>query len=341
MENLNDEETELFKRFAALDGNLNPIKISALEKSIKRYLKFSKKYNRLLVEVLSILEIFTLENSFSNFDYYAKVTKTYSIASPIVTRLTYTEKDALDLSDLVILQAILGFVNNIEEAQKLCEKALVALEKFMSQSPNYNKYKFFYHYNMLNRALKADFFEVDKSNELESRKRIKDIFKSHLNKASEILEDKKNNVPREYEYMLNIRAAMMDRDSYAAMENIKAMKEVKAYRKLYDLARVELAEYSFYPNFELTEEHYNLAIGARVRSLRQQTGVTITELADQLGIASGGNLSLIERGEIDFSGFKLGKVAEIFGISLEELCYGVSSRPSNPVSKEEFKYSKL
>lgn len=286
MENLNSEEYELFKKFHDLEGNSNPLKIKALEKDINKYLKTGKKYSPLLMEFLTILKLYTIESEFSNFEYYAKITKAYTIAEPIVKRLTYIKKENLDLVDLVISQVILGCVSDIEVAQKLCEKALEVVEKDMSNSDGYKKIKFFYHYNMLNRALKAEFFEVDHDKELDRRKMIKMIFKTHLNKASEILEDKNSNVPKEYGYILNVRAAIMDRDSHEAMENLKAMKKIKAYKKLYNITRVELADYSFYPNFELVEEHYNLAVGVRVRKLRERLGVTISELSDKLGIAS-------------------------------------------------------
>ena len=333
-------EYELFTRFNNLGGNSDLIKIRSLEKDIRTYLKNAKKASTLLIEVLVMLELFKIDNEFSNFEYYAKITKTYSIAAPIVMRLKYVEKDDLSPTDLVISQLILGFISDIEEAQKLCEKSLAALKEYMSESPDYKKAKFFYHYNMLDRALKAEFFEVDHDREVDRRKMVKTLFKSHFNKASEIFEDKNSNVPKIYGYILNVRAAIMDRDSQYAVDNLDTIKSLKE-RKIYDLVRVELAEYSFYPNFEPVEDHLNIAIGVRIRKLRERLGITISELAQKLGIASESNLSLVERGDIGLTVAKLTKVADIFGVTLEELCFGINNRPRNPLTKEEFKYSKF
>lgn len=339
MENLNDEEYELFKRFNNLEGNLKILEIKALEKDINRYLKFAKKYSRLLVDILAILKVFELENEFSNFEYYDKITKTYGIADPVVKRLTYIEKEDLDPVDLVILQRILMFVRDFEEAQKLCRKALVALERYMSESPNYKKFKFFYHYNMIHRALRADFFELDKIKGEDPQKVVKTVFKHHLNEAMKICDDKNSGVLEVYEYILNVRSAIMDKDSESAIENLNALKEFKEHKKLYDMARIDLAEYSFHPDFELTEAHHNIAVGVRMRKLRERLGVTLSDVADKIGYSSEGNLSMIERGELGMTNFRLVKVAKIFGVTLEELCCGLTTRPREPLTKEEFKYS--
>ena len=333
-------EHELITRFNNLEGNLSMLKIKELEKDIHIYLKSIKKSIPSLMEVLIMLKLYREVNEFSKFQYQIKVDKTYSIADPIVARLKYVEKEDFSPTDLVITQVILGFVRDIDEAKKLCEKGLWALKKYMSESPDYKRAKFFYHFNILSRFLKADFFEIDRIKEIDRHNMVREAFEYHLDRALRICINKKNRVPGSYEYYLNVRAAIMDKDSESAMENLFAMKEFRKEKKIYDLARTELAEYSFHEDFDLTEKHHNIAIGARIRKLREDVGVTLAELSEKLGYGSEGNMSSMERGDLGLTSFRLAKVSKVFGVTLEELCFGLTEKPRKPLTKEEFKYSK-
>ncbi|PZQ84037.1 MAG: hypothetical protein DI549_06165 [Ancylobacter novellus] len=66
-------------------------------------------------------------------------------------------------------------------------------------------------------------------------------------------------------------------------------------------------------------------LGARVRSLRQEAGMSLRELSERTVIASS-HLSMFERGVAFLSPARLNAIAEVFGRSLAELLGGTSGR---------------
>ncbi|SHO66100.1 Proline racemase [Pseudoxanthobacter soli DSM 19599] len=66
-------------------------------------------------------------------------------------------------------------------------------------------------------------------------------------------------------------------------------------------------------------------LGARVRSLRQEAGLSLRELSDRTAIASS-HLSMFERGVAFLSPARLNAIAEVFGRTLAELLGGTKGR---------------
>jgi len=93
---------------------------------------------------------------------------------------------------------------------------------------------------------------------------------------------------------------------------------------------------------KLTEKHFNIALGVRIRKLRERLGITMLQLGEHLGYASAeSSISSIERSETTLPNFKMAQIADIFGVTLNELCYGTNERRKKPLSKEDFKYPPL
>jgi transcriptional regulator with XRE-family HTH domain len=59
--------------------------------------------------------------------------------------------------------------------------------------------------------------------------------------------------------------------------------------------------------------------GEKLRSLRQQRGMTLRELASALGYASHGHLNLVENGKKEPNLELLLKVSDYFGVSADAL----------------------
>ncbi|MCL2611328.1 MAG: helix-turn-helix transcriptional regulator [Defluviitaleaceae bacterium] len=330
---------DLLERFCDLGGNLNSSGEEALEKDINHYFKSIGESDAQLLDILRLLKIFKLGRELNYFDFTYKIIEIYRIAKPIIQRLKYINVDNWDVHDLRIAQFAIGYAETIEEADELCQKVLIALKKRMKGEPTYKRAKFHYHMNMLSRALKAEFFEIDPIQEEERFKQAQDIFEHHLNEALKISNKDKDLLL--HELAINIRAATMDRNSKEVMKNLDAIKEIEGADKVYDIMREELAEYSFHPGFDLTEKHFAIALGVRMKKLRLRLGITREQLAERLGYSSASNISSIERGETNLPGFKIAKVADIFGVKIDELCYGTDGRRKTPLSKEDFKYPPL
>lgn len=342
MDNLNDTERALFKRFYDLEGNHIPLRAGGiLKKDINKYFRISKKISPILLEVLILLELCEFENEFDNFEYVNRINKAYNIAVPIVKRLTYLASDKFELSDLIISQVALAFASTVEKAEELCTKCLAALKLHMKNDKNYEKAQFFYHFSMIPRILKAEFFEVDHVNDVERSEMVKSLFERHLDKALRLSSSKGNGIPEVWEHLLNVRAGIMDKDSKEVSKHLTAIRESNDSKKIYDLTREEIALYSFHPDFDLTEKQFNISVGVRIRKLRENIGVTLLELADKLHYASEGNMSAIERGDVNLPGIKLARIADVFGITINELCFGTNNRRKAPLKKEDFQYSDM
>ena len=66
------------------------------------------------------------------------------------------------------------------------------------------------------------------------------------------------------------------------------------------------------------QDDTKLLLGARLRHLRRMAGLTLVQVAEQAGI-SHSFLSMLERGQVDVSLSRLGRIADVYGIRLSEL----------------------
>ena len=334
MDYIGSLENEFFKRFNSLEEKPHFTKTKKLEKDINKHFRDTGETNPVLLDILAIIEIYEKEEEFNNFEYYKKIKETYTIAAPIIKRILLTIPERLNQTDLILAQICLSYTNTAQEAEILAEKCLLTLKRHMRAKPDYRKNRFLCHLNVLNRCVKADFFEID----ADKNNKIKTIFESHLDKALKIFLDKESDIPEVYKHVINVRQALMDKDSNEVVKHISYIRDLKTEKKMYDIVRDEIAKYSFHTGFNLCEKQFNMAIGVRIRNLRENMDITLVELADKLKYSSEGNMSAIERGDITLPSIKIARIADVFGVTMEELCYGVSGRVKEAVKFEEFKY---
>ena len=192
---------------------------------------------------------------------------------------------------------------------------------------------------MLNRLLKAEFFEIDHVQEKERSKDVKSLFEYHLNEALKIVPNYDNEL-KIHEIIVNIRSAVMDKDSKGTMEHLMTLKKTKNSKKIYDIMKLEIAEYSSHPDFELTPKHLSILLGFRIRKYRENLGVTALELGEKIDIDEN-HMCSVERGDKNLHHYKIVKLVDIFGVTLNELYYGTNERRKKPLSKEDFKYPPL
>lgn len=332
MSELNENENKLIQRFNNLEGNSEPFKITNLHRDILKYYKSNGEMPHRFFDILGMLEIHSAESDFSIFDYVSKFQRTYQIAEPTVRRLLYLKEERFNSLDLTLSQMALPFTKTVEEAKELCLKAFIVLNKFEVDKPDYKKNKFICHINMMDRALKAHFFEVEGS----EAEIVKVIFEKHLKEALAICKET-DDIDLISETLIKVRAAAMERDSEKVVEHLEVMKKIKAPRRFYDSAREEISEYSSDLGFTLTEKQFSIAVGDRIRKLRERLGIELIDLGEKLGYTSESTISSIERGEINLPGYKLFVIADLFGVTVGELCYGVSDRRKPSLKKEDFK----
>ena len=263
------------------------------------------------------------------------MSKNYKNAFSIIDKLLYITVENWDVNDLILSQILVTFGETFEVSEKFSNKALIVLKNKMEGSPYYKRGKFHFHFNMLLRLLRAEFFEIDHKKEKARSKEVKALFEHHLDIALKICSEYEEEF-KFHELALNIRAAMMDKDSEEVMKNLKKIKELDKSSQIYDVMREEVSEFSFHEDLDLTDAHFNIALGARIRRLRMRLGLTSYQMANKIGYASTGNISSIERGATTLPISKLSKIANLFGMSLDELCYGLEGRKRDALSREEF-----
>ncbi|OES45842.1 helix-turn-helix domain-containing protein [Domibacillus iocasae] len=76
------------------------------------------------------------------------------------------------------------------------------------------------------------------------------------------------------------------------------------------------------------EKINNLKLGKRVREIRISKGIKISHVAKKLGYKSSSMISEFERGKKGLDAEKIPLLAEILGVSIEELFFNYKNRDS-------------
>ena len=331
MESLTKYENSLFSRFNKIIESKSIAETKKLYKDIQIYFDSISnpriKPDPIMLDLSIILELNLMETKNSAlediFDYNSKIKKTYEIAESIVTKFQNFNLDNFNLHYLAISQFLLSYVKTIEEAEKLYQKFLEALNYHLKDDPRYIKIKFNYNFTMIERALKADFFEVDHINEKERSKLVEDIYEYHLGEAFKICKSS-DEFGEKYEIWLKIRDSIMKKDSEEVTKNLEAAKKITYAKKFNDRISEEIGYYSFHPKFELTRKQFNISLGIRIRKIREMNLIRPSEFSYRLGYSYNRSLVQIEKGDVDIEFSQLEKIAEFFGLKVEELCHGLS-----------------
>lgn len=333
------KERKFVIRFNNFAYNYADSKMKKLNKEMKMHFRMSGRKNEILVDISAILDIYLIENANIDlediFYYKSKIKKTHRISDSITTKFKDFTVDDFDIYYLLISQSVLPYARTVEIAEELCQKSLKALENLLKHQPEYQKLKCNYHFNMVERCLKADFFEIDHINDEEGSKLVKDIYNHHLSEALKICEET-DVIEEKVKAWLKIKAALMERNSEDVIENFEYISKNNQSKTFNDMVREEISYYSFDTRFSLNQRHLNIALGIRVLKLRERNGIHRETLARQLGYVGGQMVQNIERGDSAITVFQLARIADCFGVTVEELCYGRAGRRKEPLKKEDF-----
>ena len=341
MKDFIQKEHKLFIRFSDFLSNNSVVEIKKLHRDIKNFFDKSQKKDGILSYVSLILEIFSVETKNEDlediFDYDSKMSKTYKIADNIIEKLRELSEKEITFQYLVIFQVILPYVRDLEESEQLCQKALKVLKILVEDESAYINSKFNFHMNMIARILKAEFFEVDHEKNKILAKRVKEIYNYHLKEALELCENT-NEIMKEKEEWLRLRVGLMERDSEEVTKYLEYISSSTLSKIFNDRVREEVSYCSFDVAFKLTQKHFNAALGIRIRKLRERTGISVDGFSYKLGYEDRQMIRNIEKGETNMSVFKLAHIADLFGVTAEELFYGKKGRKVTPLTKEDFEY---
>ena len=120
------------------------------------------------------MQTFEIERNFDNFDQSLKLEQIYQIGVPIVERLMYISVKEWTKYDLAIAKVALAFTKTFEECDKLAKIAFSTSKNL--QISDKITYKLDFYMQILNRMVKADFFEIDLIGEEDRSKKLKVIF---------------------------------------------------------------------------------------------------------------------------------------------------------------------
>ena len=341
MKDFSQKEEKIFLRFNDFLSNNSVVEIKKIHRDIRIFSDKWQKTDGILSYVSLILEIYSLESKNEAlediFDFTSKTSKTYKIADDIVEKLRDLSEGEITFRYLVLHQVILPYVRDLEEAEQLCQKALKVLKVLIKDESAYINTKFSFHMNMIARILKAEFLEVDHEKDKVLSKRMKEIYNYHLKEALEICENT-TEVIKVKEEWLRLRVGLMERDSEEVTKYLEYISSSTFSKIFNDRIREEISYYSFDAAFKLTQKHFNAALGIRIRKLRERAGVSVDGFSYKLGYEDRQMIRNIEKGETNMSVFKLAYIADIFGVTAEELFYGRKGRKVTPLTKEDFEY---
>lgn len=339
MKDFSKKEYKLLLRFDEFLSTNSVAEIKKLHRDIRIFFGKSGKEGGVLSYVSLMLEIYSVETKNEDladvFDYNSKMSKTYKIADNIMAKLRELSEGEIDFHYLLLSQVILPHVRDIEEAEKLCQKSLRILRNLVEDKNIYVKNKFSFHMNMIDRTLKAEFFEVDHEKNKDLSKRVKELYDYHIKEALECLEQTEE-IGKEKEFWLQARIGIMERDSEKITKCLDEIPKLTGSKIFNDLVREEVSYYSFDILFNLTQGHFNAALGIRIRKLRERIGLPVESFAYKLGYEDRQMIRSIERGYITLSVYQLSKIADYFGVTTEELFYGQKGRRAVALRKEEF-----
>jgi transcriptional regulator with XRE-family HTH domain len=321
---------QLIQEFFELGGNYKNIdKARILEKKVNDYLNNTKENDELLLDVRGLLEVFQEERQYDDFEEACK------IIFPTVRRLTH--RINLDFNDIRISQYVITWAGTFEEAEILARRALSSLNKYIKHEA-YIRIKFFIHFNLLIRLIKADFIEIDAGEELERSQHLEKIFKEHLYEALAICEGSIEEF-QELKIVLLIRAALFDRDYVIVDMHLKNLKDI-ASKELYKTVRESIRAYSAYGDFSISNSQFNVMCGSHLKKFRKKYNLTQKDVAITLNYKIA-QVSAIERGERGLSAYHLFKLAKKYDVTLDELCCGIDDKSKLSKSKEDIELERI
>ena len=327
-----ESRIKLLDQFLAIDCSIKNVnRPRALEKKINNYFKNTNDSDEQLLDALRLLKVYMEEFDFYNFK------EVQQIAAPVIHRLSY--KIDWDFYDIEFAQIAITYTVDFEEAEMLTNRILYSLEKYIENDKLSHKAKIAIHLNLLSRALRADFVEIDATKQLDLSNKVKLLFENNLNAILTICEDEEDDLDfRTYELMALIRSAIFNRDSAAIVTNLELLKETEE-KQAYKMMKEEVLKYSAYSSFTFTQKHLSILCGANIKELRAKLGFTSEGFASQVGLSKA-YFNLIELGERNAPVFILVKIADALNVTLGELCYGKYRKKVAP-NKKELMFEKI
>jgi len=122
-----------------------------------------------------------------------------------------------------------------------------------------------------------------------------------------------------------IRIALWDKDPDEVVKNLSLLKDM-GDRQRYRVMREEVARFVDQVDFYFNEELNSIFVGDNIRRRREQLGITVANLSDELGITES-HLNKVERGEGNLSIYKLVEISQLLNISLDDICHGKNRIP--------------
>jgi len=306
---------DLIEEFFSLGGaykNLN--KMDTFEKKLKRSIKELEQEDLQLYEVLTLLKI--LKSEFENINFE----QVRSMAYPILNRLQNKSADKWSLFDTRISVLMVIYTPTFEEAEKFSRKVLLVLNKFKADK-RYTKLKLYLYSNMLIRAMKAKFFEINETAENKERlENLAELFEECSDEILEICELEEDELFKIFESMTNVRVALFN-EKYKKLDELIDRVEKTGGKALYKYMKSAIYSYLSNAGTKITKELFAIMCGKNVRKMREKLDITIDELAILLG-CSKAQITLLETGERPFYSHQLFIIAQRFGITMDELACG-------------------
>jgi len=311
-------KNDLFIEFSGLGGNYKKLgDTKSLKKKIQKLFKEMGKTDPQLLDVLRILDVY-IEEALNDEDFE----KFFITVVPIVDRLEYTDIINWDINDIRIMQAAINYVKDFEKVDKLEKKTIAAIEKHINDRP-VHMIEFFVYLNVQVRYLKATYLEEDITQESLASKKLKKRFKDCCDCLLKIYENNKEEL-KAWKYVILTRIAVFHRNSNEAIKNLELLKEV-GDKPLYEIIRKEVIKYSPHFGSSITDQQFSIMVGGRIREFRKAAGLSVEEFAMKLHFSKN-YISLVERGERNFTTRTLARVCEEFNITLDELIFGEGNK---------------
>jgi transcriptional regulator with XRE-family HTH domain len=322
------KKDELLEEFFALGGNYkNFEKAKDLENRINNYLEeFPDDIH--ILDVSRLFKVYVTEFEAEDFEGACR------LASPVVKRLSNLAIYRWELYDIRIVTIVLTWTKDFEEAIILWKKTLSALKKYIEHEL-YFKIEVVININLIERLLKADYYEINPNVEMERSNNIEKTFEECSDNNLALCEAKKEEF-KVYKIITLIRIALFKRDFKGANKQLKRLKDLD--KDLHKVMKGSITLYSANVEFINSSNQLSIICGMNMRISRENRGLTIADIAELLNY-SDSHVNAMERGENAISLFSLYELAKSYGLTIDDFCYGVIK--DKKIDKEKRAFEKL
>ncbi|MCL2350243.1 MAG: helix-turn-helix domain-containing protein [Defluviitaleaceae bacterium] len=305
-------KASLLDRLFRIPNNYQQEKADQLKVELTKY--FDKNKNDAQIkDSFAILEMYKNEQNGVDFEM------SQELMTPVLNRIL-SEKD-WDFYDFMFLAAAVDFIEDYKQVPMILHGILKKFEKF-SDHKKYLRVRLAFHMNGMQRLCRAKYFDLKDTDDIEVLNDLTDAFLAHSYEIMLLynMDMSKYRAPRA---LAIVRKGIFLNNLNIFNKGISELERAGDF-ELIRAAKEEASEYNFYHGLKISKRQFNAIVGQNIRRIRKAAGFALNDLAAMLNMTSS-RLSTVERGSRGLTNSHFHNIANIFGVSMDEIFNGTTS----------------